>query len=335
MQKTKLRWGVLGTARIADANVAGIRKSKNGELVAIASRDIEKARAWAQERDVPHYFGSYDEMLASDLIDAVYVPLPNALHAEWSIRAAEHHKHVLCEKPAATNPQDVERMIAAAQENGVKIMEAFMFRFHPQTERVRQLVADQAIGETRIIRATFDFYLRRPHDVRWSKDLGGGALMDVGCYCVNIATLLAGMPPHRVTASAVWADTGVDMSLVGTLEFPNGVLALIDCSFNVGRTMQQWVEISGTDGLIKVAEPFRIREEDTAIVIDRCEATSPIESITIEGAHEYHLMVEHFADAVLSNTELSYTLGESLANMQTMGALLESARTGRRVEVNT
>ena len=333
MAGDRLRWGVLGTARIADTVVPGLLKARNSELVAVASRDVDKAREWARARGLEHYFGSYDDMLASNLIDAVYIPLPNALHVEWSMRAAEHGKHVLCEKPIATHAGQVEELIAAQRKHGVKVMEAFMYRFHPQTERTRQLAAGGAIGETRIVRATFDFLLSRPHDVRLSKELGGGALLDVGCYCVNIATLVAGTPPRAVTASAVWSEAGVDVALAGTLEFPNGVLGVIDCSFQVGTSMQQKVEVSGTGGLIQVTHPFRMDEKDTTIIVDKAGKENAVEQVRVPGGHEYQLMVEHFADAVLNDTALSYTLEDSLANMRVLDALIEAARTGRRVEV--
>jgi xylose dehydrogenase (NAD/NADP) len=333
MAGTRLRWGVLGTARIADAVVRGIRQSNNSDLQAVASRDPEKAAAWARERGVPLYFGSYEEMLASNLVDAIYIPLPNAMHKEWSVRGAESGKHVLCEKPIASNAAEVAELIAASQKSGVKIMEAFMYRFHPQTARVRQLVKDGAIGETRIVRASFDFYLRRPYDVRWNRELAGGALMDVGCYCVNAANMIVGTPPSAVTASAVWTPEGVDMSLVGTLEYPNGVLGVIDCSFQVGRTMQQHLEISGTDGLIRVPRPFSKGDEDAIIITDKSDNTSPAEEIRVPGANHYHLMVEHFADAVLNGKELGYTLEESRANMQVLDALREAARAGQRIIV--
>src|SRR5215210_2331101 len=178
MQSNRLRWGILGTARIADSLVQAIKLSNNSELTAIASRDPALAQAWARDRDVPLTFGSYDEMLASDAIDAVYIPLPNALHKEWVIRAAQKGKHVLCEKPLATSAQDAEEMIAAAEKNGVKLMEAFMYRFHPQTVRVKELVTEGVVGQVKIVRSSFGFYLDRPNDVRWSKELGGGALLD-------------------------------------------------------------------------------------------------------------------------------------------------------------
>jgi D-xylose 1-dehydrogenase (NADP+, D-xylono-1,5-lactone-forming) len=333
MAETILRWGVLGTARIADAIVKGISMSNNSMLVAVASRDGEKAASWAQARDVPHYFGSYDEMLASDLVEAVYIPLPNALHKEWSVRAADARKHVLCEKPVARDAAEVEELIAVSQKNGVRIMEAFMYRFHPQTSRTQQLIRDGAIGETRIIRASFDFYLRRPHDVRWSPELAGGALMDVGCYCVNVCNFVVGISPVAVTASAVWTPGGVDMSLAGTLEYPNGVLGVIDCSFQVGRNMQQHLEVSGTDGLIRVPRAFSKGEEDALIFVDKSDNESEPERISVAGANHYHLMVENFADAVLNGSEPGYTLSESLMNMRVLDALSEAARTGQRVAI--
>jgi xylose dehydrogenase (NAD/NADP) len=330
MQPARLRWGVLGAARIADVLVRAFRKSNNGELAGVASRDLQRAQLWARERDIPHAFGSYDEMLASDLVDAVYIPLPNALHKEWSIRAAQSGKHVLCEKPVATSAAEVQEMIAAADANRVKMMEAFMYRFHPQIERVRQLMASGAIGEVKMVRATFGFYLDRPNDVRWMRELGGGALMDVGCYCVNVVRLLMGAEPAAASASAVWAATGVDESLAGVLEFPSGVLGSIDCSMQVGPRMQQRLTVSGTRGLIELADPFRVTEEPVVIAIDRA---GEIETVEVPGADEYHLMVEHFADAVLNDQPLRYSLQESLGNMRAIEGLYEAARTGRRVVV--
>lgn len=333
MPDAKLRWGILGTARIADAVIDGIRKSNNSELVAVASRDAATGQAWAAERSIPRSFASYTDMLASDEIEAVYIPLPNGLHKEWCIKAAEHGKHVLCEKPLALNSSEVREIIEAARHNGVKVMEAFMYRFHPQTERVRQLVTQEAVGDLKIVRTTFGFYLRRPDDVRWSKELGGGALMDVGCYCVNMALLLTGASPHSVTAAAVLTDSDVDTSLVGTLEFEGGVLGTIDCSFQVGTGNQQWLLVSGTEGLIQVEQPFSISDNGTTILVDRADGNTAPQEIKVPAGSKYALMVEHFADAVLNNTELAYPLESSLATMQVLDALALSARTGKRVQI--
>ena len=334
MSDGKVRWGVMGTAHIADALVRAIGLSNNGELAAVASRNLDMAQAWANGRGVPHTFGSYEEMLASDAVDAVYIPLPNALHKEWSIKAVQHGKHVLCEKPLASSAADVEELIAVAQSTGMKLMEAFMYRFHPATARLADLVTNGTIGTPKVIRATFGFLLSNPSDIRWSADLAGGSLMDVGCYCVNIARLLAGAEPVAVTASAVWAKTGVDESLVGTLEFPGGLLATVDCSFSTGANMQQSVIVSGTGGRLIVNQPFRRGDGPVEIVVDRADGgdnASHTEKVEVPGAAQYALMAEHFADAVLNDRPLAYTPQNSLGNMKVIDALKQSARTGTRV----
>jgi xylose dehydrogenase (NAD/NADP) len=336
MQTKRLRWGVLGTARIADTQVRAIKMSSNSELAAVASRDIDSARVWADQRGVPYAFGGYDDMLASDVIDAVYVPLPNALHKQWSIRAMQHGKHVLCEKPLAGNAADVQEMIAVSEQNGVKLMEGFMYRFHPQVERLMQLLSEGAIGEVKVIRATFGFLLDRPEDIRWSTDLLGGALNDVGCYCVSFARMVARAEPIAVTASADWARSGVDQTLVGTLEFPDNVLGTLDCSFQTGVVHQQFVSISGTEGLITVPQPFRKPDTPVTIIINKSDGgdyPGTIEAVEIPAAFQSLLMVEHFADAVLNNKPLKYPPQDSLGNLRVMDALREAAKTGKKVIV--
>jgi len=333
MQAKRLRFGVISTARIADAVIKGIRMSTNSELTAVASRDRERGQAWAKQRDVPNVFGSYEEMLASDVIDVAYIPLPNSMHKEWSIRAAQNGKHVLCEKPLANNAADAEEIIAAARSNGVTLMEAFMYRFHPQTEQIRQMAQGGAVGDVRIIRATFGFLMAPGNDIRWSAEMGGGALLDVGCYCANITRLVAGTEPVAVTAAAVWASTGVDQSVVGTMEFPGGVLATLDCSFLTGTDRQEKLEISGTTGRISVPRPFRMDENETTILVDKEDTRTPAEVVHAPAAYEYHRMVEHFSDAILNGRQPSYTPEDSLGNMRVLDALKESALTGRRVEI--
>ncbi|HET9492724.1 MAG TPA: Gfo/Idh/MocA family oxidoreductase [Chloroflexia bacterium] len=336
MAEGKVRWGVLGTAHIADALVRAFKLAGNCELTAVASRNLAVAQAWAAGRDVPNAFGNYEEMLASDAIDAVYTPVPNALHGEWSIKAMRQGKHVLCEKPLGSSAAEVREMMAVAEATGVKLMEAFMYRFHPATARLVDLATNGTIGTPKVIRATFGFLLAKPEDIRWSAELAGGSLMDVGCYCVNVARLLAGAEPLAVTASATWAATGVDESLVGTLEFPGGLLATVDSSFSLGTAMQQTVTVSGTEGRLLVNQPFRRGDQPVDIVVDKADSgdfASRKETVQVPGAAQYALMAEHFADAVLNNGPLAYSLQDSLGNMQVIEALLESARTGRRVEL--
>ncbi len=326
----KLRWGILSTARIADAQVRAIQLSSNCELVAVASRDVNKAKEWAQKRNVPRALGSYDELLASDEIDAVYNPLPNSMHAEWSIRALEAGKHVLCEKPMASNARQVEAMIAASEKNGVKLMEGFMYRFHPQIARVRQMIEEGAIGEIKILRATFGFFLTDPSNIRLSNELHGGGLMDVGCYCVNALRLFAQAEPISVEAKILWAATGVDESLVATLEFPNRVLGTLDCGLSFDK--HQWIGISGTKGHLGLTHPFNLGEEPATILYDHAGKS---ETIQVAATNHYCHMLEHFADAVLNQRALAFTPQDSLANMRVIDALYESGRTGRRVEVGS
>jgi predicted dehydrogenase len=275
-------------------------------------------------------------MLASDVIDAVYIGLPNGLHKEWTIKALQSGKHVLCEKPLASNAAEVREIIAAAGATGLKAMEAFMYRFHPQIDHMKQLLMSGAIGDLKLIRASFGFFLDRPDDVRWLPDLAGGVLMDMGCYCVNVSRLIGGGNPTSVTAHEILAPGGVDATLVGTMEFPGDLLSTLDCSFRTGVVLQQALSISGTEGRLSLSDPFHSDEEPVTITIDKAshiDNGGPVEVVEIPGANHYHLMLEHFADAVLNDHPVAYTLQDSLGCMRTIDALKESARTGKRVEV--
>lgn len=344
----KLRWGVVGTARIADKLVRAWELSKTSELVAVASRSGARAKAWAEKHHAAHAFEGYEKMLASDVIDAAYIPLPNGLHKEWTVRAAQYGKHVLCEKPLADNAGQVQEIIAARDANHVTIMEAFMYRFHPKTLRMKKMVDEGAVGDLKIIRASFTFFLSEPRNIRVNKALAGGALMDAGCYPVNAARLVAGTDPVAVQARAVWGEDaakvthneprvrtltgddahteGVDHTMSAVMEFPNEVLALVDCSFTAGQ--HQWLGVAGTRGHIGVTAPFSMGERDQVILYDH---GGRHEDVIVSGANEYHKMVDHFADAVLNNRPLSYPLEDSLGQARTMDAIYEAARTGRRV----
>jgi predicted dehydrogenase len=319
-----VRWGVLSTANIGRKAVnPAIQASRNGDLVAVASRTAAAAKACADAADIPRHYGSYQALLDDPEVDAVYVPLPNGLHREWTVRAAEAGKHVLCEKPLAISAADCRTMEAAATANGVQLMEAFMYRFHPQTERVLELIDAGAVGEPRHIRSSFSFLLRRPEDIRWSAELGGGALMDVGCYCVNVSRTLAGAEPVEVQAWATWGPTGVDEQLAGTLRFANDVVAQLDCSLTMGR--HETYEISGTEGRLQVPAAF-LPGTGTASILE--SHGNETQRHTIAGADEYVLMVEHFADCVLRQLPPRYGADEAARNMAVIEALLKSARDG-------
>jgi predicted dehydrogenase len=325
MGSARIRWGVISTANIGRAAVnPAIQASSNGELVAVASRDAERARAFAKEHGIPHGLGSYEELLERDDIDAVYIPLPNSLHREWAIRAALAGKHVLCEKPLALDAAECLEMKGAADDAGVKLMEAFMYRFHPRTERVVEMLRAGRIGEVGAVRSTFTFRLRSLDNIRLDPDLGGGALMDVGCYCVNVSRTVMGEEPVEVQASARWTARGVDEALAGILRFPGGGMAHFDCALTLERA--EAYEVAGADGQLRVAAAFLPGTGDVDIIEARGREGEQVHAVA--GDDEYRLMVEHFADCVLHDRPPLYGAEEAAANMQVIEALYRSARAG-------
>lgn len=320
MSQTKIRWGLLSTARINRAVIPPIRKSRRGELYAVASRDEAKARAYAQEWGIPRFFGSYEAMLADPDVDVIYNPLPNSLHAEWSIRAVRAGKHVLCEKPLALTTAEVDEMIAAAQETGKVIVEAFMYRHHPQTLKIKELVDSGAIGALRLVRGSFSFNLSRPGDVRLDPTLGGGSIWDVGCYPISYARYLVGAEPIEVFG---WQDTGksgVDETFVGELRFPGEVFAQFDCSFRMPHRTA--LEVVGSEGVIRLARPFTPRRRET-IQIQRGDQE---ERISIRAGDLYAGEIEDLHDVILNGKAPRISLLDSRGTVQIIQALLESAR---------
>ena len=332
MANDKVRWGVISTANIGRAAVnPAIQASSNGDLVAIASRSDDAAKAFAEECGIPGHYGSYEALLEDDGIDAVYIPLPNHMHKEWTVRAAEAGKHVLCEKPLALNAAECEEMEAAAVEHGVKLMEAFMYRFHPRSRQVVDMVRGGVVGELKTIRSAFTFRLTRPDNIRWMPELGGGALMDVGCYCVNVSRTIAGEEPKMVQATASRADTGVDDHLVGILRFAGGVVAHFDCALTMERC--EFCEVAGTEGYLRVPAAFLPGTADADIEEYRGRGDATVH--TVSGVDEYQLMVEHFADCVLNDQPPRYSAAEAARNMRVIEALYESAgKDGLPVEVS-
>ena len=244
-----LRIGILGTAKIARQFVAGVRPSAAVEIVAVASRDATKAAAFATDLGIARHYDSYESMLAARDIEAIYNPLPNGLHAEWSIRAAQAGKHILCEKPLAASAAAARDMFAAARRHGVHLVEGYPYCAQPQTLKMRQLLDAGALGRVQIIQASFGFTLADGPNIRLDPGLAGGAMMDVGSYCVSLARIVAKERPSRVSASASWIDSGVDRTLVATLEFPNGLLAQVGCSF--ATALHRQALIIGTDGVLQ------------------------------------------------------------------------------------
>ena len=326
-----IRWGVLSTANIGRRAVnPAIQASGNGTLVSVASRDAGRAKAFALEHGIPRHEGSYEALLADGDVDAVYIPLPNSLHKAWSIKSAEAGKHVLCEKPLALNATECLEMHAAATANGTLLMEAFMYRFHPRTERLIALAQSGSLGDLRSIRSTFTFKLLSADNIRLQPDLGGGALMDVGCYCVNVSRTLAGAEPVDVQARANRGPSGVDAELTGMLRFASGLVAHFDCALTMDR--REFVEVAGTDASVTMESSF-VPGTEGAVLVERRERVERRHEVP--GDDQYRRMVEHFADCALNRTPLRHTALEAAANMRVIDALYRSARRrGQTVRVS-
>jgi D-xylose 1-dehydrogenase (NADP+, D-xylono-1,5-lactone-forming) len=320
-----LRWGLLGTARINRMVIPPLRVSTGNRLVAVASRDAAKAASYAREWGIERAHGSYEALLSDPGVDAVYIPLPNHLHAEWAIRAAHAGKHVLCEKPLALDVSEVDAMEAAARERSVVLAEAFMYRHHPQTLKVKELVDGGSIGAVRFVRGTFSFPLSRPEDVRLRPEWGGGCLWDVGCYPLSMTRFLLGAEPLEVFGSQVLGPSGIDETFAGQLVFPNGVLAQLDAGFR--SPFRAELEVAGTTGTIRVRHPWK-PSPDLPILLTRGDET---DSVAVPECDRYLLEIEDLAEAVATGRPPRVSLAESRGNVATIVALLESARTGRPV----
>jgi xylose dehydrogenase (NAD/NADP) len=312
-----LRWGLLSTARINDALLAGLKASDSGDAVAVASRDLTRARAYAAARGIPEAHGGYEALLADPGVDAIYISLPNGLHLEWAQRALRAGKHVLCEKPMGRDPVAVAAAFDLAQERGLVLTEAFMYRHHPQTLRLAELVAQDAVGELRTIRAHFSFHLQDPADVRLSDALEGGALMDLGCYCVSAARLLAG-EPEAFGGVKVTGGDGVDTSFAGSLRFPGDVVAAFTASFR--SAPGHGLEVTGERGVLRVADPWHAR--DPGIELTGADGSRRIE---IPAADSYRLEVEDLARAVAGETPVRLGREDAVGQARTIQALYAAA----------
>jgi D-xylose 1-dehydrogenase (NADP+, D-xylono-1,5-lactone-forming) len=319
-----LRLGIISTAHINRLVIAGARESDRVEITAVASRDLARAEAYAREWGIERAHGSYDELLADPDLDAVYNPLPNSMHVEWSIRALEAGKHVLCEKPLSRRPEDVERAFHVAERQGRVLTEAFMWRHNPQAERLKQLVSDGTVGEPRVIRAAFSFTITDDANIRLAADLDGGALMDVGCYCVSGCRFLAG-EPERVYGTGVF-ERGVDTVFAATMSFAGGVIGQFDCGFRLPDRDE--LEVVGSEGSIFLDDPWHARRP--VIEVRRGEA---VEEIALEPVNSYRLELENLADAAEGQAELLLGREDAVAQARAIDALYRSAETGSVVSL--
>ena len=322
-----LRWGVLSTAKIGiekviPATVAAARC----EVVAIASRDLGRAESAASGLGVARAFGSYEELLADPDVDAVYNPLPNHLHAEWTIAAARAGKHVLCEKPLATNAAEAERMIQVCEAEGVLLMEAFMYRLHPTWEAVMASLASGSIGQLRAVQSWFSYFNDDPNDIRNQLDAAGGALYDIGCYCVNLSRMLFGAEPIRVQGTVTRDPvTGVDTLTSGILDFDDGV-ASFTCSTRAEP--DQRVHIYGTEGRISLEIPFNIPWDRPTRVFVTAGGDPPVrpetEVLMFDPANEYSIQAERFAAAALDGDPVPIPPSDAVDNLRVIEELFRA-----------
>ncbi|MEA2195471.1 MAG: hypothetical protein QOG42_1905 [Solirubrobacteraceae bacterium] len=319
-------WGVLSTARIGARLVEGAAKTDAADIVAVASRDGATAQAFADAYDIPRAHASYEALLADPDVEAVYIPLPNSMHVDWTIRALQAGKHVLCEKPLDRRPEAVARAFDVAEEHGLVLGEAFMWRHNPQTQRVRELLDEGAIGELRLVRACFSFVLLGDVDVRLDPALDGGGLMDVGCYCVSGARLVAG-EPVSVSAQAVMGPTGVDVRLSGLLRFEGDVLGVIDCGLDVHHRSE--LEIVGAEGRLVLADPWHANAPQ--IVVERGFER---EVVAVEPADSYTRELEDAGAAIAGDRAPLLGRADALGQARTIEALYRSAEEGRSVALS-
>jgi len=316
-----VKLGIVSTADINRKVIPGAHESPQVELVAVASRTPERAEEYAREWQIPRAHGSYDALLEDADVDAVYISLPNTMHVEWSIRALEAGKHVLCEKPLTRHPEEAEAAFDAAERAGRILMEAFMYRHNPQTKRLRELIDEGAVGEVRLVRSCFSYSLYDEENIRLRTDVEGGALMDVGCYCVSGSRLAAGAEPESVFGSAWYGPSGTDWVFTGAMRFPGDVLATFDCGTALPNRDE--LEVIGSEGSLFLDDPWHATKP--VVELRREDGT---EEIRIEPADSYRLQLENLADAIAGGAEPLLGRADAMGQARALAALHESAQSG-------
>ena len=328
----KLRWGILSTAKINNALISPIKWAGRSELVAVASRNLERATAYAKEKDIPKAHGSYEALLADPEIDVVYISLPNTLHREWTIKAAEAGKHVLCEKPIVPTMAELDQVEAAAKANDVTVFEAFMYLHHPQTLKIKEMIQSGQLGELQLINSWFAYYLS-PEDsnnIRLNPELAGGSLWDVGVYPNSLAIVMAGAgAPVEVSANQMKGETGVEVVMTGQMKFSNGVMAQISSGFR--SPFREGAHIVGSRGLIQVSEPWKPHQSGQGSQIIFSTSDDTEETIKFPQSDPYLYEVEAMEACVLDGAEPVVPLSLSRDFLKTVLALYQSAESGKAV----
>lgn len=337
----RLHWGLISTAGINRALIGPLRQAARSDLVAVASRSLDRAQAYAQAWEIPRAYGSYEALLADPEIDAVYISLPNTLHAEWTIKAAEAGKHVLCEKPFVPTLEELNAVEAAAQANNVTVFEAFMYLHHPQTLKAQAMIAEGRLGQVQLIQSWFSFYLppSQSQNIRLNPDLAGGSLWDVGVYpnsmAITMASAAAGreQPPAEVWAQQVIGETGVEVTLTGQLRFPDGPVAQLSSSFRM--PFRAGTVIVGDAATLTIPKPWKPGMNDTPSEMVLCPRQSDEETIKLAPIDPYLCEVEAMEACVLDGADPVVPLSRSRTFLRTVLALYQSAQTGRVAQVST
>jgi len=315
-----VKWGIVSTADINRKVIPGAHASEKVELLAVASRDQMRADAYAREWEIPRSYGSYEALLADPDVEAVYISLPNTMHVEWSIKALEAGKHVLCEKPFTRHPEEVDTAFDAAERTGRLLSEAFMYRHNPQTKKLAELVQGGAIGELRLVRSAFSYSLYDPENIRLRTDVEGGALMDVGCYCVSGSRLLGG-EPVAVHGEAWYGPSGTDWVFGGLMRFPDDVVATFDCGTALPNRDE--LEAIGSEGSLFLDDPWHCVNPEIELRRD-----GGVERIEIERQDSYRLELENVSDAIRGELELLLGREDALGQARTLAALHDDAFRG-------
>lgn len=327
----KISWGIISTAKIGVKKVIPAMQKGNYTIIrGIASRTLEQAEKRAKTLQIPVTYGSYEELLADKSIDAVYIPLPNHLHVEWTIKSLQAGKHVLCEKPIGLNYEEADSLYREVQKYpGLKVMEAFMYRFHPQWQKAMELVREQAIGEIKTIHSFFSYYNDNPGDIRNQADIGGGGLLDIGCYCISVSRFLFDSEPLRVFGTIEYdPEFKTDRLASGILEYENKT-STFTCATQL--VPYQRVIVYGTGGRIEIEIPFNAPNDRPCRLF--CQRGPETEEITFEVCDQYTLQGDAFSKSILENKDTPTPLDDAVANMKVIDRIKQSAETGTWVEV--
>ncbi|NLC30028.1 MAG: Gfo/Idh/MocA family oxidoreductase [Chloroflexi bacterium] len=319
-RKPELNWGVIGTARIAEQTIPSINATRNNRVVAVASRDLTRARQFADSLEVPVAYGSYEELLLDATVQAVYIPLTNEEHKPWTIKALQAGKHVLVEKPIALNAEEAREMVGVSVDKSLVLMESFNYRYHSRIQKVLETIRKDELGRLRFLHCSFSFLMNNPDDFRLVPAKGGGALYDLGCYCVDFQRLVVGREPQAVQARYYEGGSGVDLQMQVSLDFGNQIYGSFDVAFNA--ILQNVARILGTDGVMTLEWPFSAKGKNVTTIIQRGD---DVQRINYRAEDTSQRLIEHFYQVVMKKEVPLYPLAESVNNMAVIDAIFQSA----------